>query len=92
MDSRIDTAIVEKRVLSVSYGSEQLDVEPHCYGIDFKGNAAMLVWQRSSPKAGWKLLHLAAVRSLRPTARRFDAARPGYKRGHVAMRQLYCQL
>ena len=92
MDARIVTAIVEKRVLSLTYGSEQLDVEPHCYGLDFKGNAALLVWQRSFPKAGWKLLHLAKVRMLRPTSRKFDAARPGYTRGQVAMRQLYCQL
>ena len=97
MIQAILSAIQNKQALSFSYDGYSRVVEPHTYGIDTKGHAALRAYQvrggsESGEYVGWKLFHVNEMCGLTVLSEHFSGARPKYKRGDSAFSTIHAQL
>ena len=93
----IASAIQNLQLLSFIYDGHSRVVEPHTYGIDTKGHAAVRAYQvrggsESGEYVGWKLFHVNEMRGLTVLQEHFSGARPKYKRGDSAFSTIHAQL
>lgn len=93
----IATAIHNRQLLSFTYDGYSRVVEPHTYGVDSKGHAAIRAYQmrggsESGEYVGWKLFHVKEMYGVTLLAEQFAGARPRYKRGDCAFSTIYIQL
>ncbi len=93
----ISSAIQNRQLLSFTYDGFARVVEPHCYGIDTKGHAALRAYQvrgesESGEYVGWKLFHMSEIRQLTLLPDQFSGPRPGYKRDDKAFSSIQAQL
>lgn len=93
----IASAIQNLQLLSFTYDGYSRLVEPHTYGIDTKGHAALRAYQvrggsESGEYVGWKLFHVSEMRGLTVLQEHFAGARPKYKRGDSTFSTIYAQL
>ena len=97
MSALITNAIRNRQVLTIDYDGYQRSIEPHAYGIRNDGNELLRAYQigggsDSGEQQGWKLFDLAKAGSMSATQRTFSSARQAYKRGDIAMSQIYAEL
>lgn len=90
-------AIANKQRLQFGYRGYSRVVEPHTYGIDKKGQRALVGYQvsggsRSKEYRGWKTFHEAEMRDIRVLSKRFRAPRPEYRRGDGAFASIIAEL
>ncbi len=93
----IASAIQNLQLLSFTYDSYSRVVEPHTYGIDTKGHAALRAYQvrggsESGEYVGWKVFHVNEMRGLTVLSEHFSGARPKYKRGDSFFSTIHAQL
>lgn len=93
----IASAIQNLQLLSFTYDGYSRVVEPHTYGIDTKGHAALRAYQvrggsESGEYVGWKLFHVNEMRGLTVLQEHFVGARPKYKRSDSAFLTIHVQL
>lgn len=93
----ISQAIKEKHLLAFNYDGYPRTVEPHTYGVDGKGHEAVRAYQvaggsSSGEYRGWKLFHVAEMRSLQLLPETFMSARQGYSRNDKAFSIIYAEL
>lgn len=97
MIQAIISAIQNKHALSFIYDRYSRVVEPHTYGVDSKGHAALRAYQvrggsESGEYIGWKLFHVNEMHGLTVLSEHFAGARPKYKRGDSAFSTIHAQL
>ena len=97
MTQDILSAIKNKQALSFTYDGYSRVVEPHTYGVDTKGHAALRAYQvrggsESGEYVGWKLFHVNEMHGLTVLQEYFAGARPKYKRGDSAFSTIHAQL
>jgi len=97
MIQAIFPAIQNKQSLSFTYDGYSRVVEPHTYGVDTKGHAALRAYQvqggsESGEHVGWKLFHVNEMHDLTVLSEHFAGARPKYKRGDSAFSIIHAQL
>ena len=95
----VRTAIHERRVLRLSYGSQIgfRRVEPHALGVGRDGQALLRAYQIGGPSArggipDWRLFRLDRIRNIHMLDQQFAGVRPGYRRGDSAMVRVLAQL
>lgn len=93
----IEFAIRNRKLLQFTYDGFNRLVEPHTYGIDGKGHFAIRAYQvsggsESGEYVGWKLFHVAEIRSGIILDEQFPAPRNGYKRGDKWFSQIIVEL
>jgi hypothetical protein len=95
MNEVICRAIREQRLLELQYHGHTRMVAPHVYGVDGNGEEMLGCYQiwgsEGGEDAGWKSLQVQAIVNLKVTTRRFGA-RPEYRHGDPAMKEIYCQI
>jgi hypothetical protein len=96
MNEVICRAIREQRLLELQYHGHTRRVAPHVYGIDGTGDEVLSCYQiwggsESGEEAGWKSFKVHAITELKLTTRRFGA-RPEYRHGDPAMKEIFCQI
>lgn len=90
-------AINNRKLLQFTYDGFNRLVEPHTYGIDGKGHYAIRAYQvgggsESGEHVGWKLFHVAEIRSSTVLDEQFPGPRDGYKRGDKWFSRIIAQL
>jgi hypothetical protein len=90
-------AIANKQLLQFGYGGYSRIVEPHTYGLDKKGQRALVGYQvsggsQSKEHVGWKTFHEAEMRDVCALSKRFRAPRPEYRRGDGAFASIIAEL
>ncbi|MCB9610461.1 MAG: hypothetical protein H6716_27985 [Polyangiaceae bacterium] len=93
----IASAIQSRNLLSFVYDGFRRTVEPHTFGVDAKGHAALRAYQvaggsESGEYVGWKLFHANEMHSVAVQPQTFSGPRPGYKRGDKAFASIRAQL
>lgn len=93
----IASAIQNLQLLSFTYDGYSRVVEPHTFGIDKKGHAALRAYQlrggsESGEYVGWKLFHVNEMRGIAVLSEHFAGARPKYKRGDSAFSTIHTEL
>ena len=93
----IASAIQSRNLLSFVYDGFRRTVEPHTFGVDAKGHAALRAYQvaggsESGEYVGWKLFHVNEMQSAAVQPQTFSGPRPGYKRGDKAFASIRAQL
>jgi hypothetical protein len=93
----IASAIQSRNLLSFVYDGFLRTVEPHTFGVDAKGHAALRAYQvaggsESGEYVGWKLFHANEMHSVAVQHQTFSGPRPGYKRGDKAFASIRAQL
>jgi hypothetical protein len=96
MNEVICCAIREQRLLELHYHGYTRRVAPHVYGIDGMGDEMLSCYQiwggsESGEAAGWKLFKVLAITGLKLTTQRFGA-RPEYRHGDAALKEIFCQI
>jgi hypothetical protein len=94
---QISSSIKNLQLLSFTYDGFSRVVEPHTYGIDTKGHAALRAYQvrggsESGEYVGWKLFHVNEMLGLTVLSEHFSCARPKYKRGDSVFSTIHAQL
>jgi len=75
MNTTITEAIAQRMLLELTYHGERRTVEPHIYGIDTKGHDALLTYQVTGAKTGWRMLHVSEIHGLIITNNGFSGPR-----------------
>jgi hypothetical protein len=93
----IVAAIEERRLIAFRYHGQERVVEPHIYGLDRHGHAALSGYQirggsESGGGLGWRMFHFAEMEELRELPRRFHRPRPGYNPDDDSFRRVYAKL
>ena len=93
----IPDAITVKRLLRFVYDGYSRTVEPHTYGLDKKGQRALVAFQvaggsHSGEHVGWKTFYESEMRGLDILERYFSAPRPEYRRNDGAFASIIAQL
>lgn len=94
MNNTIIEAIINKKLLVVTYnGSERL-VEPHTYGLDKSGQGKLRVFQvaENEDHSGWRLFNEAAITDVRIADGTFAGSQPGYNKDDKHIPTVYAQL
>lgn len=96
MSQVIIDAITNKEVLTFTYEGFSRTVEPHTYGINTAGHAALRAYQTGGGSSrgtlGWKMFLVSGIHGLSKSGATFASARPGYKRGDSGMSKILAQL
>jgi len=97
MNQTIINAILQKKLLSLSYDGITRTVEPHAFGVSSKGNELLRCYQvkgdhNSEKPHAWDLLTVSKIGALSDTGENFASARPDYKQNDKAMQTIYAQL
>lgn len=96
MNQLIVSAIEGKYLLQFSYEGKARVVEPHCYGVNTKGNVTMRAFQvdgySSSGAMGWKMYDVNKIGSLEILESKFENPRDGYVKGDSHMSVIYVEL
>lgn len=88
----LTAAIQGKATLRIDYAPGARVIEPHCLGVSIDGNLLLRAYQtegaslESEQPIGWKLFRIDMMGPTPEVIGRFEASRPGYKRGDRAMR------
>lgn len=90
-------AISSSKCLEIYYDDFNRIIEVHAVGFTKDNYPVARVWQvsggsQSGASAGWKLLRLDRVSSIKVSAQKSEAPRSGYKPGDSAMARIVCQL
>lgn len=93
----IAAAIQGRNLLSFIYDGFRRRVEPHTFGVDTKGHAALRAYQvsggsESGEYIGWKLFHANKMHGVAMQPQTFAGPRPAYKRGDKAFANIRAQL
>ncbi|BEU28318.1 hypothetical protein [Paraburkholderia sp. 22B1P] len=85
-----------RRELQIYYEGFLRVVEPHTYGIDYRGHHVLRAYQIAggSERAhlfSWKVIRTDEISHLCETGTRFHSARPGYRREALPMKRIYAR-
>jgi hypothetical protein len=91
------TVLRQRKRLELRYDGFTRVVEVHVVGVTNDGNEVMRVWQvrggsNSRQQTGFKLLRLDEAFTAHMIDEQSHAPRPGYVRGDVAMKTIYCEV
>ena len=94
----IETAIRDRKLITVNYPPGVRVVEPHAYGSNTDGSELLRVYQvsgasHSGEPTGWRLFRVDRIGSLEVLSETFSSPRPGYTRGDSSMtREIFAEL
>jgi len=96
MKTIITKAIKEMLLIRFHYDGGIRVVEPHCFGVSFKGNSVFRGFQTqgysSTEKLGWKLFDLDKVENVEYLNEKFEEPRLGYRKNDKGMTRIFIQL
>jgi hypothetical protein len=85
-------AILERRLLRITYDFKFRLVEPHAYGTSEDGNDLLRAWQLEPLPADWKLFRLDKATGLAITDTHFLEPRSDYKKHDPVLKSVYEEL
>jgi hypothetical protein len=96
MDQTICDAIAARRLLMFGYGDSVRLVEPHVYGFNTAGHAALSAWlrpgySRADPEGGWRMFLLESMHDIGEIPEPFTP-QPGYNPDDPHFTQVFCRV
>jgi len=99
-DEEIKEAIRHQTILRIHYLSTKsapLDLEPHAYGLDSRGDRVLLAWDRAVQRDdgfddGWDIYRVDEIVLLSVAGHAFGGARRGYRHDTRDIPTIYAQL
>lgn len=93
----IISAIKNKHKLAFTYRGHQRLVDPHTYGIDRKGHAALRAYQSGGTSDSgripdWRIFHESEIIALKSLEQHFDTRLAEYKKDDAFFSTIYAQL
>ncbi len=90
-------AILNKRLLNVTYNGATRHVVPHAYGLDKNGHGKLRVYQVdptgvNTEHAGWRMFNEEAIEAITTSDEEFASPYLGYKRDDKTLATIFAQL
>ena len=92
MDSRLLTAIAQKRRLRFLYNGRPRLVEPQCYGIGTRGTELLRAYQLHGGEEKEPLFDVSKIAALHVLDDMFERPGPHYRKNDTAMKTIFAQL
>ena len=97
MNPVLTLAIQQRRVLKLRYYGHDRVVEPYAYGLDARGDALLLCYQRSGrgiagKSEGWLIVPLHEVVAVNEMNECYQILRDGYRRDAPTMHSIFAQV
>lgn len=89
-------AVKEHRLVTFVYDGEELETEPHAYGLSRAEKPLLRAYVPRPSKAGdgeaaWLLFRVDRMSHLKVSDQTFEAPRTGYRRGDKTMAVIYAE-